>query len=96
MDKEYDDDITWDEMLETLSSPEVKEALGKQLLGDVIEAMSLYFPAERVYDVEGATYRCATCGRDDYVTNENGKLNNCCGYCGQRIDWGDGENGRWT
>lgn len=38
-------------------------------------------------DGDTSIYACAYCGSGEYLFNEDGNHNRCCGNCGQAIDW---------
>lgn len=38
-------------------------------------------------DGDTSIYACAYCGCGEYLFNEDGRHNRCCGNCGQAIDW---------
>ena len=38
-------------------------------------------------DGDKSIYACAYCGSGEYLFNEDGGHNRCCGNCGQAIDW---------
>lgn len=40
-------------------------------------------------DGDKRIYGCAYCGSGEYLFNEDGGYNRCCGNCGQAIDWSE-------
>lgn len=61
---------------------EINEAcrLGSEALGKLVKKSP--FP-----DGDKRIYGCAYCGSGEYLFNEDGNYNRCCGNCGQAIDW---------
>lgn len=58
------------------------------------EAMGKLMKKSPFPDGDTSIYACAYCGCGEYLFNEDGRHNRCCGNCGQAIDWsGDFDDG---
>ncbi len=53
---------------------------------EAISALEKQIPKKPIEE-QGISPRCPYCDNANYLTNEDEEENNCCGNCGQAIDW---------